>query len=121
MKLDIIDEVLSENLELYDRAICGIRQCLPSYEKKCSELISEIAKCESINHANNRFDALLDIQVTLSKLLFGRQIDIGKRLEDLTREFDRLDNTQTREYWYRKFREGVIWPTALQIRGQNTN
>ena len=111
MKLYVVNSLLSENLVLYDKAISGIKQCLPAYEEKCSKKILEIANCSSVKHADHIFDELLEIQAMLSNLLFGRQIDIGEKLETLTREFDRLDDPYIREYWFKRFSAGVIWPT----------
>ena len=110
MDIDTVNKMLSENIELYDRSIIGIRQCLISYEKECSSLIGEIANCTSFNEANSRFDALLKIQEKLAGLLFGRQINIGSKLECLTKEFDRLYDPYIREYWYNKFKQGTTWP-----------
>lgn len=106
----VIDEILSENIELLDRASTGIRQCLPTYEKRCSELIAEISKCSSVSDAEQSFDALLEIQGRLATLLFKYRFDIGTKLETLTREFDRIDDPYLREYWFGKFKEGARWP-----------
>jgi hypothetical protein len=112
MDMDVVNDVLAENLELYDRAISGIRQCLPSFEKRCVEIISEISDCNSSDEAQGLFDDLLDVQGKLSGLLFGRRIDIGSKLEDLTREFDRLDDPYIRDYWFKKFKAGETWPKS---------
>lgn len=112
MDMDVVNDVFSENLELYDRAINGIRQCLPSFEKRCSELILEISGCASAKDADHLFDALLEVQGILSGLLFGRKMDIGYKLEDLTREFDRLDDPYIRDYWFKKFKAGESWPVS---------
>ena len=112
MDMDIVNDVFSENLELYDRAISGIRQCLPSFEKRCIEIISDISNCASSDEAQILFDDLLDIQGKLSGLLFGRHISIGSKLEDLTREFDRLDDPYIRDYWFKKFKDGETWPNS---------
>jgi hypothetical protein len=109
----VVDEVLSENIELLDRASTGIRQCLPAYEKRCSELIVEIGKCVSVSDAEQNFESLFEIQGRLATLLFKYRFDIGPKLEALTREFDRLHDPYIREYWFGKFKEGASWPEPI--------
>ncbi len=113
MDFSIVDEVLSENIELLDRASTGIRQCLPTYEKRCSKLIAEIGQCGSVSDAEQNFDSLFEIQGRLATLLFKYRFDIGPRLETLTREFDRLYDPYIREYWFGKFKEGTRWPEPV--------
>ncbi|MDO5648759.1 hypothetical protein [Paracoccus sp. (in: a-proteobacteria)] len=109
----VVDEFMSENIELLDRTSTGIRQCLPAYEKRCSELIAEIGRCASALDADQSFEYLFEIQGKLATLLFKYQFDIGPKLEALTREFDRLHDQYIREYWFRKFKEGVRWPEPI--------
>lgn len=106
----VVNEVLSENIELLDRASAGIRQCLRVYEERCSELIAEIGKCVSISDSEQNFESLFEIQSRLAALLFKYRFDIGPKLETLTREFDRLYDPYIREYWFGKFKEGARWP-----------
>lgn len=113
MEILVVDEILSENIELLDRASMGIRQCLPTYEKRCSELIAEIGKCDSVSDAEQNFDSLFEIQGRLATLLFKYRFDIGPKLETLTREFDRLYDPYIREYWFDKFKGGARWPEPL--------
>lgn len=113
MDFSVVDEILSENIELLDRASTGIRQCLPTYEKRCSELIAEIGKCDSASAAEQNFDFLFEIQGRLATLLFKYRFDIGPKLEALTREFDRLYDPYIREYWFEKFKEGSTWPEPV--------
>ncbi|MDA3877675.1 MAG: hypothetical protein PF483_11380 [Halothiobacillus sp.] len=113
MNFSVVDEILSENIELFDRASTGIRQCLPIYEKRCSELIVEIGKCDSVSDAERNFDSLFEIQGRLATLLFKYQFDIGPKLETLTREFDRLYDPYIRKYWFSKFKEGAGWPEPI--------
>ncbi|KXV56405.1 hypothetical protein ACLEIY_01260 [Acetobacter tropicalis] len=110
MDISVIDQILSENIELFDRASTAIRQCLQAYEKKCSELIAEIATFDSVSAAEHNFDSLFDIQGQLATLLFKYRFDIGPKLETLTREFDRLYDPYIRNYWFEKFKGGVRWP-----------
>lgn len=109
----IVDEVLSENIELLERASTGIRQCLLIYEKKCSELIIEIGMCGSVLDAEQSFDSLFEIQGRLTTLLFRYRFDIGPKLETLTREFDRLHDPYIRAYWFGKFKQGTRWPDPI--------
>lgn len=90
MDIKTIAEVLSQNVETYDRALAGIRQCMAAYEEMCVELIKAIGESSSMEDANQKFDALFEIQNSLCTLLYARNIDIGDRLTKLTNEFDRL-------------------------------
>ncbi len=110
MEFGIIDQVLAENIDLLDRATSGIRQCLPAYEKRCAELIHDIATRHSFAESEEDFDKLLEIQGCLATLLFKYRFEIGDKLEILTREFDRLYDPYIREYWYKKFKAGAAWP-----------
>ena len=110
MDFFIVEQIMTENIELLDRASTGIRQCLSAYEKRSSELIAEISKCGSVSDAEQNFDSLFEIQGRLATLLFKYRFDIGSKLETLTREFDRLHDPYIREYWFGKFKEGKSWP-----------
>lgn len=110
MDLGIVDQILSENLDLYERAISGIRQCLPTYERRCAELIGDIAASRDLAGTDEKFDELFDIQGRLATLLFKHNFDIGSKLKSLTKEFDRLHDPYIREYWYNKFKNGASWP-----------
>ena len=105
-----ITNVLDDFIDDYDRAIGGVKQCLSAYEMRCEELIGEIAKSPSEDKCEVYFDELQSIQERLAKLLFVREIDVGERLDVLTREFDRLDDVDTRSYWFKRFKEGLSWP-----------
>lgn len=110
MNIKDIDDILSKHLDEYDRALSSINHCSAAYEKHCISLISQIAMCTSIQEANIFFDQLLAIQTKLCGVYFGRGIPIGEKLENLVREFDRLDDSYIRQYWYDKFRSGETWP-----------
>lgn len=110
MDFAVVDKVLSENIERFDQATTGIRQCLPVYEKKCAELIAEISRCGSVSDADKNFDFLFEIQGRLATLLFKYRFDIGPKLDTLTREFDRLHDPYIRKYWFDKFKGGASWP-----------
>lgn len=111
MDIKTIAEVLSQNVETYDRALAGIRQCMAAYEEMCVELIKAIGESSSMEDANQKFDALFEIQNSLCTLLYARNIDIGDRLTKLTNEFDRLDDPYIRDYWFKRFQAGERWPT----------
>lgn len=105
-----LNEIFEQGLKRYDEAMVCIRQCLSAYESICEKHISAIAEVSSLKEAENYFDILYSIQNKLSMLLFARNIEIGGRLVNLTKEFDRLYDPYIREYWFRRFKEGVRWP-----------
>ncbi|KCV83031.1 hypothetical protein ATO10_05457 [Actibacterium atlanticum] len=110
MELTDLDEVLSEYVDQLESSKAGIQQCLFAYENRCKVLILEIGQKHSYGESDVKFDELLAIQTTLSKLLFGAGVQIGKKLEALVREFDRLDDPDVRRYWFDKFQDGLTWP-----------
>lgn len=111
MDIKVIGNILTQNLEEYDRALASIRQCAAAYEKKCEHLIELVANSSSIEIANDHFDSLVAIQSDLSKIVFARNIEIGARLSELVKEFDRLYDPHIWEYWFDRFRAGLRWPS----------
>lgn len=111
MNLNEINQVLQDSARDYDRSLSSIRQCLAAYEKHCVTLITSISKAKSVADAEVEFDQLMDVQSNLSSLVFGRGLDVGERLEVLTREFDRLYDPYIKQYWFEKFKNGEQWPT----------
>lgn len=95
----------------YDRAIDGLKSCLPSYEIRCQELMDAVAKTSSDDECELFFERLYEIQSRLARLLFVRQIDLGDRLNSLVREFDGLHDSYIKNYWAQKFRSGIRWPS----------
>lgn len=112
MELKDIDEILLENLEQYDRSLRTIKHCLTAYEQHCTKLISEVALATSLTEADSKFDTLLAIQGELCGVFYGSNIAIGKKLEHIVHEFDRLYDPYTREYWFKKFKAGEKWPDS---------
>lgn len=110
MKIEDLDDMLDKNVEQYDQALQGIRQCAAAYERKCSEVIELVVCSQSLEDAEIHLDALWKIQGKISGLIFGRRIYVGERLKVLAQEFDRLYDPYIREYWYRRFRDGERWP-----------
>lgn len=112
MDIETIGKVLLQNLEEYDRALSNIKQCAAAYERKCEALIAEIAECHSIDGSQKFFDELYEIQWKLSEIVFSRNIDIGSKLKEFTREFDRLHDPYIRDYWFKRFHSGQLWPNS---------
>jgi len=110
MDADILNQVMNESLEDYAKTKAQIRQCLPAFEKICSHLIEKIASGSQAD-AEGEFDQLLQLQGTLSKAVFVHEIDVGKRLMAVVKEFERLHDSNTREYWFKQFKAGITWPT----------
>lgn len=113
MEIQTINEILAKSLTEYDESLISIKHCLSAYERKCEEIISDISASHSVLDAESKFDTLLDIQTRLSGLLFGREIRMSKKLEDLVRNFDRLDDQHSREYWFNKFKSDQDWPHSV--------
>ena len=113
MDFFVVEETLAENIERLDRAQANIRHCLPAYEQRCSELIGEIGKCDSVSEAETYFNSLLEIQSRLATLLFKHRFDIGPKLETLIREFDRLYYPYIKRSWFDKFKNGAKWPESI--------
>jgi len=67
---------------------------------------------QKLKDAEEVFDKLLEIQAILSEVSFKYGIALGKKLDDLVREFDRLDEPYIREYWYNRLANGADWPNS---------
>src|SRR5882672_5309543 len=104
-----VNEVLRENLRQYNSSLSSIRQCLVAYETSAENLIC-FMKGKSYEETEEAFDRLLEIQTILSEVSFKHGIALGKKLDDLVREFDRLEEPYIRRYWYSHFANGANWP-----------
>jgi hypothetical protein len=69
-------------------------------------------KTKSYEDTKEIFDRLLEIQAILSEVSFKYGIPMGRKLNDLVREFERLDEPYIREYWYSRFAKGADWPNS---------
>jgi hypothetical protein len=109
MDLNTVNETFDESVELYDRAVNTLHQCLAAYENRCKDAIHQIALSD-FDNAQPWFDLLAVVQTRLAKLLFKYEFPLGERLEIFTREFDRIDDEFIRRYWHTKFVQGLGWP-----------
>ncbi len=112
MDIKDINETLAESVEQYDQATISIRHCLAAYEAKSIDLIASVKEAPTLADAEGHFDQLLLIQSELSGLLFKQRFDIGKKLDDFVREFERLYDPYIRNLWFERFKKGATWPTS---------
>ena len=101
-------EVLQEELERYRSSALVIRHCMNAYEARCAELIKEIST-GSLEDAQDYFDELYGIQNKLATAKYKYEFKLAGRLEEFVYCFER-DDYSSREYWYKKFNEGLEWP-----------
>ncbi|WP_259779862.1 hypothetical protein [Aestuariispira ectoiniformans] len=104
-----VNATMDAGLEEFARAQAKVNQCLEAYRRECQRLIEEIS-AGSRSYAEKRFDMLFEITGRLSKAWFVLDIDIGADLKTVVREFERLHEPHTRDYWYKQFRLGDRWP-----------
>lgn len=109
MNPDAINATMDNGLEELDRAKATVKQCLTAYRTECRRLIREIS-CGSRSDADAKFDTLFQITARLSKTWFAFNIDIGADLEIIVRQFERLHEPHTRDYWFERFKAGEDWP-----------
>jgi hypothetical protein len=111
MNSETVGEILRENLRTYDASLATIRQCVSLFETQAEELIGELRNVDG-DAAHEIFERLQVIQSALAEVSFKYNIPLGEKLNALVREFDRLDEPYIREYWHRKFAEGLEWPLS---------
>lgn len=106
----MIDNDFDGCLESYDRVVAEIELLIVAYERQASELILNISKCSSLLDSECYFDRLYEIQGKLAALVFGRNYSIAPKLLGFVKEFDRLHEPYIRDYWHKRFKEGLLWP-----------
>ncbi|MBD9402829.1 hypothetical protein [Comamonas sp. CMM02] len=105
--MDIWENLL-ENLESYRNVNIAIRHCMSFYENRCSAIIKEI-KSKSYDESQTLFNEIFDIQNKLATAKYKYEFKLNDKLEDLVFCFER-DDSYSREYWYKCFKEGLEWP-----------
>ncbi|WP_146745087.1 hypothetical protein [Microvirgula sp. AG722] len=101
-------EVLQDELERYRNSVLSVRHCMNAYEAKCVALIKEISN-KPLDESQVYFDELYDIQSKLATAKYKYEFKLADRLDEFVYCFER-DDLCSREYWHKKFREGVEWP-----------
>lgn len=109
MDPDVVNATMDAGLEEFARAKEKVNQCLVAYKKECRHLIEEIGS-GTRSDADEKFDALFHITGRLSKAWFALDINIGADLEIIVRQFERLHESPTRDYWFKRFQDGERWP-----------
>ncbi|MBD8169140.1 hypothetical protein [Erwinia persicina] len=100
--------VLKDELEKYYEAALSIKRLVGLYEKRCEELILNIARSE-FSDADALFDELFDIQSKLAVMLYKYEYIPDRKIKDLIYYLDR-DDIYSRKHWFKKFTEGQRWP-----------
>lgn len=100
--------VLQEELERYRSSVLAIRHCMNAYEARCVELIKEISS-GSLEEVQASFDELYDIQGKLATAKYKYEFKLADKLDEFVYCFER-DDFSSREYWHKKFKEGLKWP-----------
>ena len=99
------EEVKNELKEIKNEGI-SLALKLSLLTQKTKYIFSQIKSCESIEHANDFFDLLGDIQSVLAWLVFEQEIGIPDRLRQFVRDFDRMDDPVERKYYFEKIKSG---------------
>ena len=111
MIIEVVKEVFLEGLSEYSASKSKLRQCLPAFEQLSSSIIEQISK-SSRSEADELFDQLEDIQGFLCPAVYVENFDVGKKLNSLVREFDRLHDPKCRDFWYDRIQSGERWPNS---------
>lgn len=109
MNIRNVNATMDAGLEELARAKEKVNHCLVAYESECQRLIDEIG-AGSRSDAEQRFDTLFDVAGRLSKAWFLLDIEIGDPLKAVVRAFERLHESHSRDYWYKRFQAGERWP-----------
>ncbi len=83
------------------------------YEELIQHTILDIATKNSLKDMKKLFDILEQIQSHLSLIEFKYDIRIGDKLFEIIRNFDRLDDEFSRDYWFKQFKNGLTWPLSV--------
>lgn len=97
-----------EQLKCYQNSIFLIKQYIRKYETRCVELINTIGNKE-FDDCQEDFDELFDIQQQFSRMLYKYNYQPEKKIADFIYYLDR-DDVYSRQFWYKKFKEGQQWP-----------
>ena len=114
MKLKKIDKLWSEvqrdAIDL-NHLRNNIEYFISAYEKLCSTIILDISQKDNLKASQELFASLHKIKHQLSIIEFKYNIFVGDKLYEVIKNFDRLDDLWLQEFWFKKFKQGVIWPS----------
>ncbi|MFB2566919.1 hypothetical protein [Rhizobium sp. IMFF44] len=105
MDISFLKQILDERLADYSEAKTKLKQCLSACEDACDRILDEIESGAREN-ADEKFDELLDIQGRLSRILFISELDIGQKLTKIVKNFERLHDPESRDFWFKKIKDG---------------
>ncbi|MBB3386589.1 MULTISPECIES: hypothetical protein [unclassified Rhizobium] len=105
MDISLLKQILDERLANYSEAKTQLRQSFSACEDACDRLLDEI-ELGTREDSDQKFEELLDLQGRLSRALFMYELDIGPKLTKIVRNFERLHDSQSRDFWFKKIKEG---------------
>ncbi|MEJ5082332.1 hypothetical protein [Ochrobactrum sp. MYb379] len=104
-------DFLGETLKEYSESKEKIKHCLLALEINCRRLIEQI-RISNRDSAEGKFDELHRIQAVLSRAVFVQDVDIGDALMSVVRDFERLDEPESRDYWFKRMHDGYVLPSS---------
>jgi len=110
MNLNTVNDTMDEAMDDFARALEKIKHCLVAYKRECQCLIDEINKSSRFE-AEEKFDKLFEASGRISRAWFVLGVELEPDLKILARQFERLHEPHTREYWYKRFKAGERWPS----------
>lgn len=104
-QLVILKEIELEARKI-DYAINQIKQREVLIEQEIRQLFESIKSADNIQEASTYFEALSKIQEPLSLIAFKYHIEISGKLRGFIRDFERIDDSKTKEYLYLRIKSG---------------
>ncbi|MFC3393735.1 hypothetical protein [Brenneria rubrifaciens] len=104
--IDSLNIALNE----YQSSATRLRQYIYIGENECRKLIETISKKKFIQ-CEKEFHRLEQFQGIFSSIVYKEHFPVSQQIIDFVYFFDRLDDNNVKEYWYRKFCAGEIWPS----------
>lgn len=102
-----------EDMESFDQ---NVFQQIPILRKKINEIFLQMQHCIDIKETVNHFNELEKIHCILSKLMFIDDIITPEDLNQFFRDFDRIDDSDVREYLFNQIKtENYLLEDQLKI------
>lgn len=103
-------ESLNIALHEYQSSTTRLRQYIYIGENECRKLIETISK-KDFTQCGNEFYRLEQFQGVFSTIFYKENFPVSQKIKDFVYFFDRLDDNNVKEYWYKKFCDGISWPS----------
>ena len=92
----------------------NLKKNLALLEKMICLLFNRIKQADTLEDAEPAFKVLEDIQFSLAKAVFKEGLVVRGVLRDFVKNFDRIDDEETRKFFYLKIKT-MEWGDELNL------